>query len=67
MGGSTRSGEGRGTWEEEGEGGRESKRKGGRMEAMALSAPEPLFDTQGLILSPDIVFRLLNQTHTCSS
>lgn len=32
------------------------------MEAMSLSAPEPLLDTQGLILSPDIVFRLLSHT-----
>lgn len=63
QGGSTRSGEGRGRWEEEGERGRESKRKGGgRMEAMTLSVPEPLLDTQGLILSPDIIFRLLSQT-----
>lgn len=28
-----------------------------------LSAPDPLLDTQGPILSPDIVLQLLSQTH----
>lgn len=43
-----------------GEGEQEKGRKDGSNDS--LSVPEPLLDTQGLILSPDKVFHLLSQT-----